>query len=81
MEVFVIERESPVAIEKLVADYQTFVQSEDQTTDQKIYLIEDPFNGEVYLRKAGKFLIDFSGADLPELRNKLGEEIENGLGK
>ncbi len=81
MEVFVIERESPMVIEKLVADYQAFAQSEDQATDQKIYLIEDPFNGDVYLRKAGKFLIGFSGADLPELRNKLGVEIEKALGK
>lgn len=81
MELFVIERESPAAIEKLIADYQAFAQSEGQTADSGTYRVEDPFNGTVNLKQVGNYLIGLSGADLPELRKNLFMKTEEALGQ
>lgn len=78
IELFVIERETPQAIEKLIKEYQAFAQSEKGESPNG-YRIEDPFNGTIYLKQVNNYLIGFSGAELPELRSRLQKAVEEAL--
>ncbi len=78
---FVLERDTPQIIDGIVKAYQTLVQDKNGESTSGILRIEDPFNGPVFLNQMGHYLIGFSGADLPSLRQDLLDKIKTSLGE
>lgn len=68
---FVMERENNDQIKEILRNYLNFAQMDVPGLVEGEYVIEDPFNGNVYLYWEGNRLIGFSGDNVPSLRNFL----------
>ncbi len=76
---FVLERDSPEAIDSLVVRYHEFVRTSPEDYAEGACRLEDPFNGTIYLNQVDNYLIGFSGDDQPALRTLLLEKMKASL--
>jgi len=76
---FVIERKTADEAALILKKYHEFVKKDPGELKEGSYLIEDPFNGNVYLSWKSNYIIGFSGDDLPALRKSLLAEMKEKL--
>jgi hypothetical protein len=76
---FVMERDSKEKIQNLLEKYHEFAQAEAGELSEDEYVIEDRFNGTIYLNWKGKYLIGFSGDGLQSFREELLRKTINNL--
>ncbi|WP_010663227.1 DUF6599 family protein [Marinilabilia salmonicolor] len=72
---FIMERENNDRIKEILRNYFKFAQMDIPGLVEGEYVIEDPFNGTVYLYWEGNRLLGFSGDNVPSLRNFLVDSI------
>jgi hypothetical protein len=68
---FIMERDEKEKIEKILRNYFNFAQMEVPSLAEGDFVVEDPFNGTIYLYWKGNNLFGVSGDDVPELRNSV----------
>jgi len=76
---FVMERDSPEDIRRLLGKYHDFADAETEEFVPGAYVLEDPFNGTIHLNWVDNYIIGFSGGDVEGLRQDLLEKTKNAL--
>ncbi len=76
---FVMEKQSPEEAAAILKKYHELLKTDPGELREGDYVLADPFNGTVHLCWKGKYLIGFSGDDLPGLRQSLLMEMKNKL--
>jgi hypothetical protein len=74
---FVLERKSADEAALILKKYHEFVKKDPGELKEGSYLIEDPFNGKVFLYWKNNYIIGFSGDDLPAVRESLLAEMKD----
>jgi len=70
-QIFIISPEEEQQTDKILTEYLDFVKFPKENRGQAEYIIEDQYNGQVYLYKAGKYLCGIMGAGQETSENYL----------
>lgn len=76
---FVLQRKSPEEAATILKKYHELLKTDTGELKEGNYMIEDPFNGTIYLTWKNNCIIGFSGDNLPAVREALLNKLKTRL--